>query len=202
LALRTPTARAWTPGFTLIELLVAISILAVVALLSWRGLSSLTATRERLEPQNEEVHAVLAGFGQLELDLARVPVSPALFAYPSPPVHVLTIDGQPALQILRLADAPDGSHTTAVQTVLYLVRAGALQRQSGAAQRFYSPEATMNLNAVALVPNIVQMQVRVWRNNVGWITPGSDADAANVPGIEVRLLRADGSSLRRVLAVG
>ena len=40
-------------GFTLLELLVAISVLSVVSIIAWRGLDSLVATRERLEPGEE-----------------------------------------------------------------------------------------------------------------------------------------------------
>ena len=44
-----------TRGFTLLELLVAISVLSVVSVIAWRGLDSLVATRERLEPRNNFV---------------------------------------------------------------------------------------------------------------------------------------------------
>ncbi|HXY21987.1 MAG TPA: prepilin-type N-terminal cleavage/methylation domain-containing protein [Burkholderiaceae bacterium] len=189
-------------GFTLLELLVAVSILAVVGVIAWRGLSSLTATRERLAPQNDDVHALLAGFGQIERDLAQVPTNVGLFALPTQALRVFVADGQPALQILRLARSPDGSPAAAMQMVFYQVLNGQLQRQATVAQRFYSAESTASLSRAALVPEVDQMQIRVWRNNVGWITPASDADSANTVGIEVRLLRHDGTSARRVFAVG
>jgi len=189
-------------GFTLLELLVAITILAVVAVLSWRGLSSLTATRERLQPQNERVGALLAGFGQMERDLAQVPGNARLFALPGQAVRVLAIDGRTSLEIVRLAESPDGSRATATQTVLYRVVDGSLERQSTPAQRFYAGSAAVTMNRVRLVPQVDEMQVRVWRNTVGWITPASDTDTANTVGVEVRLLRHDGTALRRVFAVG
>ena len=189
-------------GFTLLELLVAVSILAVIGVIAWRGLSALTTTRERLEPQNDQVHSLLAGFGQIERDLAHVPTSVGLFALPVQPVRVFLVDGQPALQILRLARSPDGSPAAAVQLVFYQVLDGQLQRQATVPQHFYSVDATASLDRVALVPQIDQMQIRVWRNNVGWIIPTSDADSANTVGIEVRLQRHDGTSMRSVFAVG
>jgi general secretion pathway protein J len=194
--------RARRAGFTLLELLVAVSILALIAIIAWRGLSSLTQTRERLAPQNEAVHAVLAGFGQMERDLAQVPVNTNLFALPTQAVHLLSIDGHASLQILRLAESPDGSPASAVETVFYTVRDGALQRQCTAAQRFYSANPGAMLEAVALVPQIDDLRIRVWRNNVGWIAPSSDADMANILGIEVVLVRHDGNTLRRVFAIG
>ena len=189
-------------GLTLLELLVAVSILAVISVIAWRGLSALTTTRERLEPQNDGVHALLAGFGQIERDLAQVPTNVGLFALPVQAVRVFVADGQPALQILRLARSPDGSPASAVQTVFYQVRDGQLQRQATVAQRFYSVAGGELVNRVALVPDVDEMQIRVWRNGVGWIAPGSDADSANTVGIEVRLLRHDGTSVRRVFAIG
>lgn len=197
-----PTERRAPRGFTLLELLVAVAILAVVAMLSWRGLSSLASTRERLAPQNDEVQAILAGFGQLQRDLAQAPSSARLFALPVQPVRVLVVEGHPALQVLRLADSPDGSPATSVQLVLYRIQEGGLRRLSSAAQRFYSAGSPVGMDGVTLVPGVDDMQIRVWRNGVGWITPGSDADSANTVGVEVRLLRSDGTSLRRVFAVG
>lgn len=202
---RAAAAHAPAPrggGFTLLELLVAVTILAIVALMSWRGLSSLTATRERLEPQNDVVHAVLAGFGQMERDLARAPVNAQLFGLPGPAVRVLSIDGRTTLQITRLTESPDGSRATATQTILYHVVDGTLERQSTPAQRFYQGEAAVTLDRVGLVPQVDEMQVRVWRNTIGWIVPATDADTANAVGVEVRLLRHDGTALRRVFAVG
>src|SRR5271169_1730401 len=167
---RAPVQRSG--GFTLLELLVAVSILALIAVVAWRGLSALTATRERLEPQNDEVHALLAGLGQIERDLAQVPTNARLFALPTQAVRVIAIDGHPTLQILRLAPSPDGSPAAAVQIVFYRVRDGRLERQSTAAQRFYSASGAASLDAVPLVPKVDDMQIRVWRSNVGWITPG------------------------------
>jgi len=199
----TPTLRrgARRGGFTLLELLVAITILAFIAVIAWRGLSSLTATRERLEPQNEQVRAVLAAFGQMELDLAHVPANGTLYALPMQALRVRVEDGQRVLQILRLTEAPDGSRASAVQLVMYRVHEGRLERQAAPAQRYYG-SAAATLDTVALLPAVDDMQIRVWRPSVGWITPVADADAVNAAGVEVNLQRHDGSTLRRVFLVG
>lgn len=189
-------------GFTLLELLVAVTILALIAVMAWRGLSSLTATRERLEPQNEDVRAVLAGFGQMQEDLAQAPVNARLFALPAPAVRVFTIDGRTSLMVLRIAESPDGSRATAMQTVIYRVTDGALQRQGSGAQHVYLADTNMDPTSVALVPGVDEMQIRVWRNGIGWIVPVDANDTASAPGLEVRLLRHDGTVLRRVFAVG
>ena len=61
-------------GFTLLELLVAITVLSIVSLIAWRGLDSLVHTRERLQPEAEQVRELLVAFGQVERDLAQVAI--------------------------------------------------------------------------------------------------------------------------------
>jgi general secretion pathway protein J len=56
-------------GFTLIELLVAISIMAVMAVLSWRGLDGMTKTQTSLQQRADEVLTLQAGLNQWGADL-------------------------------------------------------------------------------------------------------------------------------------
>jgi general secretion pathway protein J len=58
-----------TRGFTLIEVLVAISIMAVMAVLSWRGLDAMTQTQNRLQQRADEVLTLQAGLAQWGTDL-------------------------------------------------------------------------------------------------------------------------------------
>lgn len=191
-------------GFTLLELLVAIAILAVVAVIAWQGLSTLLATRARLEPEVDDARAVVAAFGQMEEDLAQVPVDTALFELPGQPVRVISLDGQPALQIIRLAPSPDGSGASALEPLIYRVHNGRLERDSGPGQRNMAMTIDVdasNWTRVDLLPGVDAIQVRAWKVNAGWIEP-VDAATAVAPGVEVRLRRNDGSVLRRVFLVG
>ncbi len=191
-------------GFTLLELLVAIAILAVVAVIAWQGLSTLLATRARLDPEVDDARAVVAAFGQMEEDLAQVPVNAALFELPAQPVRVLSLDGQPALEIVRLAPSPDGSGASALQPLIYRVHDGRLERDSGPVQRNMAVTVAVdasNWTSVDLLPGIDAMAVRAWKANAGWVAP-VDAAAAAAPGIEVQLRRRDGGVLRRVFLVG
>ena len=45
-------------GFTLIELLVAVALLAVLAILSWRGLDTVLQSRERLVTESNELRSL------------------------------------------------------------------------------------------------------------------------------------------------
>lgn len=185
-------------GFTLLELLVAIVILAIISVLCWRAISSLTTTRERLEPHAERMHALLATFGQLRIDFDQMPRNPLLYALPTQPLRVLTLDGKRCVQILRSASAADGNAASASQMVLYCARDGALVRLSTPPQRFYSANPGAALNADTLLSEVAELQVRVWRAGTGWIEPSSDADTSNTQGIDIRLIGTDGTVLHQV----
>ena len=87
-------------GFTLIELLVAISILAVMAVLSWRGLDGMTRAVTQTRERSYQVLALQAGLDQWTHDLD------ALMQLPQ--VNALDWDGR-VLRMTRPApDAADG----------------------------------------------------------------------------------------------
>jgi general secretion pathway protein J len=56
-------------GFTLIELLVAISVLALMADLSWRGLDGMTRAQAQVRQHSDDVLAMQAGLAQWGTDL-------------------------------------------------------------------------------------------------------------------------------------
>lgn len=56
-------------GFTLIELMVAISILAMIAVLSWRGLDGMMRAQQLTQARADQVLSVQAGLGQWRADL-------------------------------------------------------------------------------------------------------------------------------------
>ncbi len=105
-------ARQRISGFTLIELLVAISILAIVAVLGWRGLDSIVRSREVLTAELEQTRGLQLTFAQLQSDCART-VNP--LNYPNLPEgrsswiepqriilirHVFSDEQAPAMQIV------------------------------------------------------------------------------------------------------
>lgn len=67
-------------GFTLIELLIAISIMALMALLSWRGLDGMTRTQASLALRADEVLTLQAGLNQWTTDLNAIVQLPQMQA--------------------------------------------------------------------------------------------------------------------------
>ena len=207
---RQPRCRALC-GFTLLELLVAISVLAIVSMISWRGLDSLLTMRERLEPEGDEVRAVLTTFGQLERDLAQV-TTPAIFNLRTSPVNVRASSQGPVLEILRIAPTTVVAPTS-VQTVFWRVGDGALIRQVSAPRRTFEAPDAEQLSSARLLKDVAAIRIRLWRD-VAWVDPLA-AGAAEPPavappgglvqvpqGIEITIERADGRSFKRVLLVG
>lgn len=202
-------------GFTLLELLVAITVLSIVSIIAWRGLDSLVRTRERLEPERDEIRALLTTFGQLERDLNHI-ATPALFALSTSPVSVRNSTQGPVIQITRIAPSTNTS-ATAIQMVFWRVQDGVLLRQATTPSReFYSKAAedAEQMTNARLLPRIKSMRVRLWRET-GWIDPllGEPPPIAgdvrtpgftvSVPqGLELILEREDGKTFRRVMLVG
>ncbi len=56
-------------GFTLIELLVAIAVMALIAILSWRGLDGMHRAQTQTQARADEVLALQAGLAQWKADL-------------------------------------------------------------------------------------------------------------------------------------
>ena len=207
-----PRGRRTVPaGFTLLELLVAISILATVSIIAWRGLDTLVSTRARLEPEGDRVRALLTAFGQLDRDLAQT-INPTFFAFTTSPLTVVTIDGQPALSITRLAPA-EADAPSALQVIGYRVEDGYLVRSASPALRGRGSVAAEEVTNVRLLASVKSLHIRVWRDSVGWVdplattttptpvVPGSTTPLVP-PGVEVSIERNDGTVFRKVLLVG
>ena len=77
LTLRRPGGKS-TRGFTLIELLVAISVMALLAVLSWRGLDGMARSQAQTSQRADEVLNLQAGLGQWKVDLDSLTQTPQI----------------------------------------------------------------------------------------------------------------------------
>ena len=57
-------------GFSLIEVIVAIMIMAIISLLSWRAIDSVSLTSRKLDARSDEITALQRVFDQFERDVA------------------------------------------------------------------------------------------------------------------------------------
>ena len=156
-------------GLTLIELLIAITVLAVVAVLGWRGLDSIVRSRIALSADMERTRGVQLAFAQLERDCANI-ISPEMF--PSrPPV----VAEQQRLVLIRKVFTEN--QPVRLQVVAYRVRNGVLSRRESRPTRDLSElETAWQINddslvkeEVALEAGVSAMAVRVWATNaVTW----------------------------------
>jgi general secretion pathway protein J len=68
--------RQWEHGFTLIELLVAIGLLALMAVMTWRGLDGISRAQGQLQQRSDEVQTLQATLGQWTADLDALAEQP------------------------------------------------------------------------------------------------------------------------------
>lgn len=108
---------AGSRGFTLIELLLAISLMALMTVLGWRGLDGVSRAQVRLQAQSDEVLALQATLAQWSTDLEAMTEQPDLPG--------LDWDGR-ALRIVRRSGGEPGG---GVQVVAWSRRSVAGQGQ-------------------------------------------------------------------------
>ncbi len=89
--------RGTASGFTLIELLVAISIMALLAVLSWRGLDGMARAQAQTSQRADEVLTLQAGLAQWKVDLDSLTQTPRIAS--------LDWDGR-VLRLTRLSAVP------------------------------------------------------------------------------------------------
>lgn len=95
-------------GFTLLELLVALSVMALMTVLSWRGLDGMWRVQHQTRERSDELMALQTGLAQWSADLdalASLPVAPAAGADAPRP---LDWNGQ-VLRMTRYSAAPSPS---------------------------------------------------------------------------------------------
>lgn len=159
--------RRASPGFTLLEMLVAITLLAVIAVIGWRGLDAMTRGRERLSDHDARLDALKVLYGQFQSDCEHLASPAALQGSP--------VEFAPGL-LLMVRDRRSENNPTTWQVVAYrldgntVVRAasppadnrGAVQ---AALQALRRPDGGP---ARALVANADALTVRAWVEPGGW----------------------------------
>jgi general secretion pathway protein J len=165
-------------GLTLVELLVAISVLAVVAVLGWRGLDSIVRARVALNEDLEHTRGMQLAFAQLQSDCSNIVI-------PSPlSRNVGPIAARPEELILIRSVFAD-NQPSRLQVVSYRVRDGRLTRQQSVPTRDLKEleniwQAMLGgsyaSDAIELQSGVASMRMRLWGNN-GWQSAESSAQS-------------------------
>lgn len=192
-------------GFTLIELLVAITVLAVVAVLGWRGLDSIVRARVALNNDLEQTRGLQLAFAQMQSDCAQI--APAKIVLGRPILAAAA--GQ--LTMVRYVFAEN--QPTRLQVVSYRVRDGKLTRRESLATRDLKELDTSWLAAandsetapaVVLQSDVSSMTIRSW-DGTKWVvgTPAAGSAIPTTSGLEVALtLRDRPASLVKIFLLG
>ena len=171
----TPAARG--TGFTLIELLVAISVLGVIAVLGWRGLDSISRTREILSREMEQARGLQLALAQWQTDCANAVDADALDGRAP-----LVIEGARMTLARRVqAEAQPG----ALQLVTWRLRDGVLSREESPPTRdlsaldpWWQTAQSGRAMGIRLQQGVRSLGLRVWTNDGrGWRRwePGNSA---------------------------
>jgi len=203
-------------GFTLVELLVAIALMALVSIISWRGLEGIAGLRDRLENDAAHTDSLLGMLGQLERDLAlRAPdvvlqslVSPLPSNVAVPPralplsVEVRTGSSAPAASRLEIIRA-DAVRQGAWQRVWWWQEGSSLRRAAGASAAAWPlPEPGPGTE---VMPQVMEFSVQGWIPGSGWrALPLAADDSTPAAGLNVVVNLGAGSlveSYNRVVAL-
>ena len=153
-------------GFTLIELLVAVAVLAIVAVLGWRGLDGIVRSRQALTEQMEQTRGLQLAFAQLQSDMEQRALRKQLRSRES-----LAADADRMIFVRTVLAEGEPSR---LQVVTYRIRDGVLTRRESPATRdllqldtLWAAAAadTDSAPAVALQTGVDSMTVRGWRDS-------------------------------------
>jgi len=164
-------------GFTLVEMLVAITLMALMGVVCWRGLAFVAAQRAGIEEETLELTRMMRAFAQIERDIAeRLPdvAAPARSTAPELPL---------ALVVLPVAEGAE----------LEVLRA--LQEPSGASR-------IVPGGAVLLLPGVARLRIRVHAGGF-WLEPGERGQPvrpfARASALEIALEDAKGGRYVKVV---
>ncbi|EDZ97590.1 putative general secretory pathway protein J [Burkholderia sp. H160] len=161
-------------GFTLIELLVAIAILAVIAVLSWRGLDQIIRGRTTITNAMEDERVFAQLFDQMRIDARQA-------AGDESGESAVSVNGN-TLQIVRNMVLP--GIAPRLQVVRYQISNGRVVRYASSPLRDIGElrralhGSDEDWSAVPLMGGVGAISARMYVPKLGWTTQMNDVQTA------------------------
>ena len=190
--------KSFQRGFTLVELMVAIVVMALLALLSWRGLDGMTRVQSQTQTHTDSVLALQAGLAQWQTDLDALTVQANV-----PGVTGLDYDGQVLRLTRRYAERTENTQNHLRNDSIRVVAWSQRNADSGIkwlrwqseplktraelqaawlqAKQWASNATEADKKGEVVVAAIDKWQVFYYRNDA-WVNALSSADEANQAG--------------------
>jgi general secretion pathway protein J len=206
--------RCGAHGFTLVELLVALMVMALLSLMSWRGLDGMARAQTQTQARADDALALRNGLAQWGADLDAMATDMGstrnLNTQPAPlewngQVFRITrfsnSNGESGLRVVAwmLGDDQGRKAWMRWQSPLLQTRAALQQAWQQAAQWSQSPDAASRAQQVSIVP-LTDWQIFYYRGDA-WSNPGSSSEAAAaIPdGVRLQLTLPEGQPLAGTL---
>jgi general secretion pathway protein J len=172
--------RSCSKGFTLVELLVALMVMALLSLLSWRGLDAMARTQARTQARADDVRALQTGLGQWGADLDAMADVPDALEWSGQSLRILrysSVSSASGLQVVAWSRREiDGvPQWLRWQSDVLQTRPAIRDAWLQAGLWAQNPNQESRRREVAIVP-LAQWQIFFYRGDA-WTNPSSSSGA-------------------------